>query len=403
MLRYVTALFFCVSLLRAETVLVLPFFNQSNSANLDWIGESIAEYVREALASEDLLVLDREDRLEAFRRLSVRPNALITRATVIKVGQALDASKVIYGQYELTPPAEGASAPAPAAGAAPASRGSLHITARIMDLDHLRQGPEYAEIGSLEDIALLETRLGWQTLQFLTPKTAPSEQEFLDARPAVRVDAVENYVRGLLSPGAEQKHRFFTQAARLDERFSQPCYQLGKIYWQKKDYRVASGWLNRVRRSDSHYLEARFYLGLCKYHGGDFAGAAECFEQVARTVPLNEVWNDLGAAQSRQNLPDAAESFKKALEGDDADPDYHFNLGYALWKAGQFDAATESFRAVLERNPNDTEATTYLGRALKKDGPRPAEAKSGGRERIKTNYEETAYRQLKAELQGKAK
>jgi TolB-like protein len=59
--------------MRAETVLVLPFFNQSNSANLDWIGESIAENVREALASEGLLVLDREDRLEAFRRLSVHP------------------------------------------------------------------------------------------------------------------------------------------------------------------------------------------------------------------------------------------------------------------------------------------------------------------------------------------
>jgi tetratricopeptide (TPR) repeat protein len=324
---------------------------------------------------------------------------VITRATVIKVGEALDASQVIYGQYELTPPAQ--NTPAPADGSI--ARRTLRITARIMNLDHFRQGPEYAELGSLEDLALLETRLGWQTLQFLTPKTAPSEQEFLNARPPVRVDAVENYVRGLLATSAEQKHRFFTQAARLDERFSQPCYQLGKIYWQKKDYRVAAGWLTRVRRSDSHYLEARFYLGLCKYYGGDYPGAAECFQQVARTVPLNEVWNDLGAAQARQNLPDAPGSFKKALEGDDADPDYHFNLGYVLWKAGQFDSAAESFRAVLERNPNDTEATTFLGRAIKKDGPRPAESKSGGRERLKTNYEETAYRQLKAELERKIK
>src|SRR5690349_21639556 len=54
--------------LRAETTLVLPFFNHSKTPNLDWVGESIAESVRDALASEGLLVLAREDRMEAYRR-----------------------------------------------------------------------------------------------------------------------------------------------------------------------------------------------------------------------------------------------------------------------------------------------------------------------------------------------
>ena len=39
-----------------------------------------------------------------------------------------------------------------------------------------------------------------------------------------------------------------------------------------------------------------------------------------------------------------------------------------------------------------------LGRALKRDGLRPGDAKSEGRERLKTNYDEAAYRQLQAEL-----
>jgi len=115
-------------------------------------------------------------------------------------------------------------------------------------------------------------------------------------------------------------------------------------------------------------------------------------------VPLNEVYNDLGAAQTRSNLTAAIESFRKALEGDSADPDYHFNLGYALWKAGRYPAAADSFRAVLERNPNDEEAATLLSHAERREPPRPG---SEGHERLKTNYEETAYRQLKAEL-GKA-
>ena len=38
--------FLALIAVRADTVLVLPFFNLSNSTNLDWIGESIAETVR---------------------------------------------------------------------------------------------------------------------------------------------------------------------------------------------------------------------------------------------------------------------------------------------------------------------------------------------------------------------
>jgi tetratricopeptide (TPR) repeat protein len=375
--------------LRAETALVLPFFNHSKSANLDWVGESIAEAVRDALASEGLLVLDRVDRLEAYRRLSLRPGAEVTHASIIKIGESLDASSVIYGFYELLP-AENGKEP---------SKGALRITARILDLKHTRQSPTFGELGALEELAALEVHLGWQALTSLNPKTTLSEQEFLKARPSVRIDAVESYVRGLLATSPEQRHRFFTQAARIDEHYSQPCFELGKSFWEKKDYKVAAGWLERVARTDPHYREAQFFLGLCRYANGDFNGAEQAFQLVAATVPLNEVYNDLGAAQARRNNTAAAvASFKKALEGDSADPDYHFNLGYTLWRAGQFDQAIESFREVVARNPSDTEATTLLGRALKQDGPRPGDPKTENRERLKTSYEEAAYRQLQAEL-----
>lgn len=376
--------------LRAETVLVVPFSNQSNSTNLDWIGESISEAVRESLDSEGILALDRVDRLEAFRRLSLRPNVVLTRASIIKAGEVLDASKVIYGEYDLTPPSSDS--------AAGGGRGTLRITARILNLRRFKQGPELAESGALDDLAALEARLSWQTLESLSPKTAPAEAEFLRTRPRVRLDALESYIRGLLAANPEQQHRFFMQAARLDPAYSQPCFQLGKSYWGKKDFRVAAGWLERVKPSDPHYLESQFFLGLCNYQMGDYTAAVKCFERVAATVPLNEVYDDLGAAQSRGNIAAAIESFRKALEGDSADPDYHFNLGYALWKAGQYAAAADRFRAVLERNPNDEEAAALLSRAERREPPRPG---SEGRERLKTNYEETAYRQLKAELESK--
>jgi tetratricopeptide (TPR) repeat protein len=397
------------SVARAETVLVLPFFNQSSAENIDWIGESIAETIRESLASQNVLVLSREDRLEAYRRLSIRPDAILTHASVIKLSETLDASRVIYGDYRIASRSE--SGPAPDSATPGSTTGdpapavsphaSLRIAARILDLKHTRQGPEFEEIGALEDLASLETHLAWRCLQSLAPAAAPSEQEFRRIRPPVRLDAVESYIRGLLATSPEQKHRLFTHAIRLDERFSEPYFQLGKMAWAKNDYAVAAGWLEKVSRADSHYFEANFLLGLCRYHTGDFASAQKSFEIVAGPLPLNEVLNDLGAAQSRLHSPAALDNFRRAIEGDSADPDYHFNAGYALWKRGDFSGAAESFRALLDRSPDDSEAVLFLGRCLKKEGPRPGDPKSNGRERLKINFEETAYRQLKAELESK--
>ena len=372
---------------RADTLLILPFTNGSANPSLDWVGESIAETIREALAGQGLMTHERSDRQEVYRRLGVRPYAQLTRATVIKIGQTLDAERVIYGEFDLKPPAEGST-----------SRGSLRLTAHILNLRGMTQGPEFAEIGALEDLAALQRHLAWQTLQFIAPRNAPSEAAFLQAAGRIRVDALENYIRGLLTTSDDQKSRLFLQAARLQPEYSQAQFQLGMLYFGKKDYRGAADWLSKVAPTDVNYRRAIFYLGLSRYDSGDFAGAQAAFEQVAKTVPLNEVLNNLGAAQSRRNLPEALDSFVKALEGDSSDPVYHFNVGYAFWKQGKFDAAAERFRAALDRDPNDGEATLMLGRCLKKTIFRPADSRENF-ERLKTNYEESAWWQLKAVLE----
>jgi hypothetical protein len=74
-------------------------------------------------------------------------------------------------------------------------------------------------------------------------------------------------------------------------------------------------------------------------------------------------------------------------------------LGYALWRAGSFMAAAERFHTVLDHDPGDEVAALLLDRCEKRSGPRPGDAQTEGLERLKTNYEESAYWQLKAVLQ----
>ncbi len=392
MKRFLAALILAAALRAgAQTVAVLPFFNLSEDESLDWIGESVSETIREALAGEGLLVLDRETREKAYQRLLLRPRSVLTRASVVKLGELLDAERIVYGAFQV----EGAGG---AAGASP--KDSLELTVRVMNLRELRQGPEDSATAPLEDLADAQSRLAWRVLtRMLELGRAPSQEQYLRNHPPVRLDALESYIRGLMSASPEQKHRFFTQAARLDERFGEPCFQLGRLQFGQKNYRVAAGWFEKVPKASSHYLEAAYFLGICRHHLADYDGAIASFEEVAAELPLNEVWNNLGAAQSRKNAPAALESFERASLGDPNDPVYLFNVGYAMWKAGRYDDAAGKFRATLDRTPEDSLAILMLGRCLNQTPPKESDLTVAGLERVKENFEEMAYRQLRAAME----
>ncbi len=268
-----------------------------------------------------------------------------------------------------------------------------------MGLKPLGLGPTFTAEGPMTDLSVIQTKVAWLVLHYLAPKLSITEAEFMRTRPPVRVDALESFIRGLLAPSEEAKIKLFTQATQIDEHYSEPAFQLGRLYFAKKQYRDSSLWFGKVANTDSHYMEAMFFLGLCRFYQGDYQSAIKQFQTVAESVPLNEVYNNLAAAEARLDKPEALDNFSKALEGDNADPDYWFNVGLLLWKKGQFADAKEKFTAVLERNPQDQEATDMLGRASRNEGAKGTVASP--KERVKATFEETAFLQLKAELKKK--
>ena len=118
-------------------------------------------------------------------------------------------------------------------------------------------------------------------------------------------------------------------------------------------------WLSKVPQSDKHAMEANFFLGLAAYYSGSLDRAAEAFRAVADRMPLTEVYNNLGVVEGRRSKNAASDYFKKAVEADPTDPDYHFNLGVALYRAGDSTAAKQLEECLHER-PQDTEAKALL-------------------------------------------
>ena len=366
----------------AELCLIVPFHNASGSQNLEWIGESIAETIREALTSYGVPVIRRQERERAAHRLSIRPGIQPTKATVIKLATDLGADHVIFGSFEWAT-LEGSSAPA---------EGRMSIAAEWVDVQRATRQPAIVEIGTLAGFASLQTRVAWRTLELAAPAREPTREEFLENYPIVRIDAMENYIRGLLADDIEQRHRHFAQAARLDPDFAQPRFQLGRMRWEEHSYRIAAQWLESVPAGGANYIEANYLLGLCRYHSGDYGGALAAFDLVARQTPNGKVYNNIGVSQFRHRVDGALESLRYAAAESPLDPDILFNVGYVLWRQGDLKGAGERFRVVLEMAPDDAEARQMLDRCVQQRGPRRGDLSSEGLERLKERYDEYADR-----------
>lgn len=368
---------------QTETTLILPFFNLSKGKNIDWIGDSISETLVETLASEGMDVIRNEQRDQALREAGVRRYAVLTQASVAELAAMVSASVAMAGDFDLVQRPEGAQ---------------IRLRARIIEVRKVQKGKELEVSGPLEQLSLLQTSLAWLSLKALRPSLPMTEEAFQRSHPPIRLDALESYARGLLATGADEKLKLFAAAARLEPGFGLAQFQLGLALYQRRDYRSAAEAFSRVRGDSVRGREALFHLGLARFHQGEFSAAALAWRSLGEQVPMAEVLNNLGAALLRSGDPEAVSVLEKTVETDPSDPVYHFNLGYALWRSGQFERAAGSFRLSLERRPDDELSTLLLGRCLQRAGPRPGDLRFEAAERLKTEYNESAYLALKAIL-----
>jgi tetratricopeptide (TPR) repeat protein len=375
---------------RGAVVLVLPFHNNSSFEDLTWIGESIAETLRTELNDAGQIALNRETRAAGERRLSLRPSApAFTKATLFKLGQTVDADYLIYGTYDLHLPE----------GETQIKKASITVNSLSIELRKFHDGQSYSESGSISNLSAIEELLAFDYASTLAPGAGLTRDRFTTPAKLIRLDAKESYIRGLISPNAAQKLKWFQKSAALDPAYTPPQFELGNVLLDQKDYTQALASLARIPAADQLYAAARFRMGIAAYRKGDYARSAALFSEVSKLVPLNEVYNNLGAAEGRLNRPEALQDLRRAFDGDRNDPVYLYNLGLSLYKGGQFDESAADFRAVLDVQPADREVQDLLDRAESKqpvsapaNDPLPAE-------RLKLNFDETAFKVLKAMLQ----
>src|SRR5215472_6934 len=361
-----------------QMLLIMPFENASTTPGMDWIGESFPEVVGGRLNvppnAPPLFLVSRSDRLLAFDRLGLPASAKPSRATIYQLAQELDADYVLLGEYRYD--------------------GSVFtMRAHVMELARLQLSPELSESGPLATLIKMQTALAWDVLNQLKLTDGLSKEQFVSKFPPVPLDALEKYIRGTLATNNKEKIKHFQEAVRLEPNNTLAMLQLGKTYYDERDYASAINWLARIPAGNSSANEAQFYLGLAAFYANQLDKAAAAFRTLSLHLPLTEIYNNLGVVSARLGDRRARGYFEKSAQTDPSDPDYHFNLAVELQREGQSQDAARELRAVLALRP-EGEAKIFLD-AISAGTP----VSRVPMERIKRNYDESSFRQLALEIE----
>src|SRR5205085_12344304 len=82
-------------------ILVVPFETPARDGRTYWLGEALAVLVTDDLNARGQGAITPTARERAYDQLHLPPNAVLSRATVIRVGQIVGASQVIVGEVQV--------------------------------------------------------------------------------------------------------------------------------------------------------------------------------------------------------------------------------------------------------------------------------------------------------------
>jgi len=362
---------------RGRILLVLPFDNRTGQPSLEWIREAASQLLTSRFRSAGFEPMSRADRRYALDHLGLPQGFQPSRASSLKLAQTLDADSIVVGSYTT----DGAD---------------IVAEARLVDVPRLRMSEAVTARGPMKNLIGVFDSLAWKLTRQLDPRISVAEETFIAAGAGLRLDAFEQYVRGITEPDQAERLHHLEQAVKLSPEFGPAWMALGREDYNGQQYEQAAAAFAKVDKNDPDALEAGFYRGLSLLFSGDYAKAEQAFAAVALILPLAEVVNNEGVAVSRQGH-DGTGLFVEAAADDPNSADYHFNLAVSLKRHGQAPGALNELAQCLRLRPSDSEALTLQAAwkdaaAAASSSPNPGAALDP-LERIVRSFDAVAFRQ----------
>jgi tetratricopeptide (TPR) repeat protein len=338
--------------------LVFPFENEGASPRLDWLGEGLEELTVQRLSAAGQQVYSHAGRTAELDRSGLPPTAKLSRASMLRIAQNMDADYVVFGRFT-------------------SDGQSLMVESQILRVSPTRLLPAIRETGPLSSLMDLHLKMLWRLLSANGHAYSRSFEDFSKAQRPLRLDAFEHYVRGLLASDDDPRLRELREAARLEPEWPDPDFAIGDAYYARRDCDSALIWFAKVPKTHDRYVEAVFATGVCRLLMNQPEKAEEVFvslqdalrNNLVSGADLPEILNNLALARARQNkIPAAVSDLRRAVELDPDEDDYPFNLGLLALAANDYAAAADYFREASEREPDKAENRSMLILSLERAG-----------------------------------
>ncbi len=331
-------------------VLVMPFATTVEpntpggpSAAL-WLGEAAAILLAERLERAGARALARDDRVALFDRLRLPLSATLTKATMMRVGELVGATEVVFGQVRLGT--------------------SVEIRAEIIRIPDGRALAGVTDSATLTELMGLGGRLGDRLAALIGPKPAAAPPR----RPELPFPAFENYVKGLVAAMPAAAQRFLESAMTLAPHDGRVLTALWSVYTDQGLHEKALGATSAVATDAPESNQARLNAALSLIELKRYDGAERMLTTLGKEAPSAAVWNALGiVALRRQPAATGAAAtahFARAVADQPGVTDYHFNLGYARAVAHDVAGGILALRETVRRNTADADAHLVLSALL---------------------------------------
>ncbi|MCU1383559.1 MAG: putative system TPR-repeat lipoprotein [Acidobacteria bacterium] len=324
-------------------ILVMPFENVTREGRLFWLTEAAAVLLTDDLNALGASAITRTERQQAFERLQVPPAAVLTDATVIRIGQLVGASQVVVGSLQM-------------------ENDAVVVRARSIALESGRVPVDVTERDPLPELFATFERIARR----MAPASPRSSADVEKQHPPVAV--FEAFIKGLLAETPATAISYLRAALAGQPSFDRARLALWDVYNDQGDHALALAAVVSVADDSPWARRARFLAGLSQLNLKKFDDAFATFKALADAQPSPAALNNLGVVQLRRGAAppggQPAYFFNKAADADPDEEDFLFNLGYAYWLDRDPQAAIYWLREAVRRNPADADAHFVLAAAL---------------------------------------
>ena len=304
---------------------IMPFYNTSGDASLDWLGASLAEMLGSDIGASSQVRMVSPDRMQqVLGDLHITANSQADVATVKRVAEFTSAQTVVFGQFVKI-------------------GNQIRINTTVMDLAHDTRSTLTTDVPDQNQLLAAVDKLAGELRGKLTadPKLL-SDLKAHSLRPSTTsVEALKDYQDGvaLVKAGNNIKAlEDFRAATTVDPNFALAYAKLAETY-------------SNLGQDDLAQSASRKAMQL-----GETLPAAERYLIEANNAEINN------------NPQKAIDAYQQLAAANPSDMDVQFALAKLYEQSGDYAAAKQRLATVLGSDPKNVTALLASGRVAIRSG-----------------------------------